>query len=165
MKTIPFEILDPAWDVFFDENEEKIQERIGLMSEQQPLLMVYLMSIGEDVMTEDEQESLFAYGAFAWNMLEQNGCKTEVTETILDEVEGQYAEMLDELEEQPPEVYVERINKMLESHNQSPLLNYILDVLDTEVEEEITGEENAGMMFTIIQVTVDTLLKAQAANN
>lgn len=165
MQTIPFEAIDQAWDGFFEEDEDKIQSRIAHMSEEQPLLMVYLMSIGDDVMNEDEQESMFAYGAFAWHILEQHGCKAEVTETILDEVEGRYAEMLDELDEQPPEMYVKRINELLDTHTQKELLNYLLDVLDAEVEEGVTEEENAGMMFTIIQVTVDCLLSAQAANN
>ncbi|MFK7971596.1 MAG: hypothetical protein AB8F95_14620 [Bacteroidia bacterium] len=161
IQTIPFDAIDEGWDNFFEENEDNIQKRIDGMAEKQQLLMVYLMTIGEDMMTEDEQESLFAYGAFAWFMLDKHGCHAEVTESVLDEVESGYAEMLEDLEQQAPEEYVKKINEILKTHNQGIMLNYLLDVLDTEVEEGVTGEENAGMMFTILQVTIDCLLKAQ----
>ena len=130
------------------------------MSEEQPLIMVYLMSVGEEILDEDEQESLFANGAFVWHVLRENGCTQEVTEEILNEVEGKHAELLEDLEALPPEEYVKHMNAVLSKHSQNELLNFMLDVLEEEVEAEDTNDENAGMMFTILQVVVDCLLEA-----
>jgi hypothetical protein len=161
MQTIPFEAIEKAWDEFFQEDEEKISRRMTGMSEEQPLMMVYLMSIGEEILNEDEQESLFANGAFAWYVLKEHGFDQEVTEAILNEVEGGHAELLDEMENLPAEEYVKHMNTLLTEHSQKELLNFMLDVLEEEVEAGDTNDDNAGMMFTVIQVVVDCLLKAK----
>ena len=162
MQTISFEVVDQAWDKFCDWTEEHTETRVKEISDVQPLLMVYLMAVGEDVFSDDEQESLFSLGVFVWHLLDEHGCKAEVTETILDEVEGGYAELLEELNDLPVEVYSERLNQQVNSHSQAPLMNYLLDVLGNDVDEEMISDENAGMMFTILQVVIDTLVKAKA---
>ncbi|MEZ4685187.1 MAG: hypothetical protein R3B47_03725 [Bacteroidia bacterium] len=162
METISFEAIEKAWDDFFQDDEDVISKRMTGMSEEQPLIMVYLMSVGEEILDEYEQESLFANGAFVWFVLKEHGCDQEVTEAMLDEVEGKHAELLEDLEALPPEEYVKHMNTVLASHNQHELLNFMLDVLEEEVEAEDTDDENAGMMFTVLQVIVDCLLEAKA---
>lgn len=161
MQTIQIEAIEKAWDDFFQDDEEKISKRMTGMSEDQPLLMVYLMSIGEEILNEDEQESLFANGAFAWHVLKENGCEEEVVEAVLNDVEGSHAELLDQMENLPAEEYVKHMNNLLQEHSQKELLNFMLDVLEEEVDAGDTNDENAGMMFTVIQVVIDCLLKAK----
>lgn len=164
MHTIPFEIAEDIFDEINAYNEDKITELVEVMGDEQPFLMVYMISAGEDELNEGEHELLFFLGTYIWMaMKKQSSSLGAVTEEVFDLVEEKNSKMLEYLSEESEMGLESFVEALLKDYKQSELLRLIVEVVEEEDDEEEEDEESMireemkGIIFIYLKIVIDCL--------
>jgi len=157
MNPIPVEILEETWEKMVDISSPEVSRLIDRMTNEQPLILAYLMAVGDDLFNEDERELMLFLGVVIWQvMLRGESPLPPITEETIDDVEDANFKMLEYLEGESEADFLETTTHMLENYNQSEILAHVLDGIMEESEEsdDMTGE-NQGMMMIFLKTVID----------
>ncbi len=158
MKPISLDIVEKTWNEIGGQAPEKGQEMINRMSEQQPIVLAYLMSTGEEVLNQDEKELLLYLGVVVWQMMSQGASSLpEITSEMIDEAEDVNMKMIEYLEGEPETAFMDTVEKMINNYNQPEVLRYVLEALMEEEPEEdcIIRDENIGIIMIFLKTVID----------
>ena len=156
MNTIPIETIQKVWDELEDNTEEAVASLIGKLSDEQAVVFVYLMAMGEDFFSEDEQELLFFLGMAIWKcMLEAGGKLDEVSEEVLAGAEEANMDLVMNMEKNDSESMEEHFEEILKDINQGPLFHFVLNQVLMETEEGTINETHFGIMFIYLKVVIE----------
>ncbi|MDX2284632.1 MAG: hypothetical protein NW241_10735 [Bacteroidia bacterium] len=154
MTPIPESIIESAVAWITNLDEDQIEELIEQYSDQQPFMFGFLLTMGEEDFSEDEQELFLYLGMVVWHAMSAHyGPLRAVEEADFSEVETSNLALLESLEDQPDEAFAKVAAGILLNHNQSQLLQYLVEVLQDE--QDILESENFGPMFIFLKILVE----------
>ena len=157
MNPIPADIVEKTWIQMAAMSPEDAPEMIDRMTQEQPLILTYLMAVGDELFNQDERELLLFLGIVIWKIMQQGDTPLpEITEEMIDEVEESNFNMLEYLDGESEKEFNETTAAMIENFNQKEILAHVLEAIMEEPEEgcEIT-EENQGMLLIYLKTVID----------
>lgn len=157
MKPISSAIVERTWKELGSMSPEAIPKIVQLMQEQQPFVLVYLLTIGDDILNEDERELLLYLGMVIWQiMLQGDTPLTKVTAADLDKAEEANMKMLKYLEGESEASLMDTVERMLSSYGQPEVLKYVVEALMEEPEEGcLIRDKNKGIMMIYLKTVLD----------
>jgi hypothetical protein len=140
-------------------NELSIHEaprRLELMNQRQPLILAYLMAVGDDLLNDDERELLLFLGLVVWEIMSQEAELPPVQENLLIAEETGNLRLMGELW-RDPERAIDRTIEFLDAYNQSEVLRMVFDAVMEEAadEEGEIRDENRGNLFVYLKTVID----------
>ncbi len=137
MQPLSAEIVEATWQKMATIPPSQAQELIEQMSRQQPLILAYLMSTGEDLLNHAERELLLYMGVVIWQMMQQGDKRPEsVTEAMLEQVDRRNLSMLEYLAGDSEEEFLGTVQALMDSYNQREVLRYAVETLMEGDEED-----------------------------
>ncbi|MEM6805701.1 MAG: hypothetical protein AAF696_30160, partial [Bacteroidota bacterium] len=134
MEQISAEIVDKTI-VWLEslEKEEEMEALIDGFGDEQPLLLAYLMSMGEGDLNEDERELLLFLGTFFWKVFKDAGHEVgEISEEKLEAISTSNIRLLEEAESEQGKNYEAVWESEIEGHPQPELIALLLENLEEE---------------------------------
>jgi len=134
---------------------------INVMRQEQPLILSYLLTVDDDILNQDERELLLYLGTVVWQMMSQGETPLpEITEEILDDVEKSNLKMLESLEGESEDGFVDVVEKIIDNYPQPEVLGYVLEALMEEPEEGgPIRDESKGIMMLDLKTVIDCFNK------
>lgn len=164
LNVVTEDIIDRVWNRAQEYPEEALNSLLEQFGDEQPLITTYLVSIGEDVLDDDEVDVLLFIGQLLWQMLKESGELPEVTEHHLNDVQAENAQLLDMLMEDDDSIDEDeaeaRFKAAMKDYAQQPMLDFTLEVIASSVEEGDIRPENFGNMVLYLKVMLDAFQKA-----
>ena len=157
MNPISSEVVEKTWKRMGEMPPQEMSKLVYQMSKEQPFVFAYLMGIGSDIFNQDERELLFYLGMVVWQMMSQGTTHLpKVTEELLDKAEELNLKMIRYLEGESELGFIQTIKKIMEGYNQLEVMNYVVEALVEESDEESTiRDENKGMMMFYLKTVID----------
>lgn len=156
MNTISAEIVERNWKELSDFNQKEATNVINEISLKQPLILAYLMAIGEELFDQDENELLLYLGVAIWKMMtEGDEPMPEVTEELLDKKEEKNFKMIEYLGGESESGFVEGVHRIFKGYNQPEILGFVIEALMESLEEGIIEDENVGLMMLYLKTVID----------
>jgi hypothetical protein len=127
------------------------------MSQEQPLILTYLLAVDEDAFNQDERELLLYVGVVIWKIMSRGETPIpEITEKILDAAEDKNIIILENLQGESDGDFLQVIAAMLENYNQVEVLRYVVEALFEDDEDDVDiREDNIGLMFIDLKTVID----------
>lgn len=153
--TITSEQLDQALEYVNQQlsDETSSEALMGQMSEQQPLMLAYLMSGDEEEMEEEEMEYLLYLGTVIWKAFDlAHPGLGEVIEPLLEEIEDKNAELFSESGDEADDLMT-TVENLMGDYTQPELLAFVSDALMDD--EEGISEEAMGEAFFVLKTVID----------
>lgn len=159
MKTIPAESVERLWDNFFNTPPEQFGATFERLMEQQPAVVVYLMTIEDMENPGEKTGNLCMIGVAALAvMLGHNPRLRQIMPEELEAREEENIKFLENLEEGPEMNYLSTVTKMYHSYNQPTLFEAVVSSLMSGNEDtpEMAPDE-IGMALLRIKTAIDCL--------
>jgi len=159
METIPQKIVEQIWQEQAQMNIFNIQSLVDLVKKEQPILLAFLMATNNDVYNQEERELLLYLGLAVWKMMRSGPQKPpQVTEERLDEIRNKNFEMAEYFVGEPDSTFEDTVRMIFENYNQRYVLEYVLDALFEEDEEDVEIRETSkGYIFLDLKTVIDCL--------
>ncbi|MCA9247520.1 MAG: hypothetical protein KDA42_10405 [Planctomycetales bacterium] len=162
---ISSELVTETWQRVASTEDDEAQMLIEQMTDEQPLLLAYLMAMGEQEPFDDhEGQMLFYLGLVVWQIMRE--CPTglaEVTPEILELSEQENEKLLERLAGEDEESWERAFASLLAEYPEPEVLRYIVHALvDEEDYEEGDDppmrEECRSAAFLDLKTVLDALI-------
>ncbi len=160
MTTVSDEVIDKSTDELHNLEDEELRNMVYKMSEEQPNLLSFLLSMGEDELTNEEQEVLLFLGVNVWNAFKKVKPLPQIPDEEIEKADKKNEDLLKYLEKEGEEGLTENAESMIDGHNQAPLLHYVINAImeeDMEEEEPLVSEENKGLIFLTMKSYIESI--------
>ncbi|HAR61967.1 MAG: hypothetical protein DKM50_10855 [Candidatus Margulisiibacteriota bacterium] len=158
MNPISVENIQARWSELEQLSMEEQEILVSDMSAAQPDILVYLTDVGEELLDQEEKEVLLSFAVVVWFIMsKENTTAKQVEEISLDEIEQKNIELLEALEVEAEETLWDKLELLLNEHNQSEIMNLIADELLSSVDENLIKEERFLLLLFILKTVVDAL--------
>jgi hypothetical protein len=157
VNSISSKIVEKTWEKVGSMSPLQGQKMIEQMSKQQPVILAYLMAVGDDLFNEDERELLLYLGVVVWQiMLQGDAPLSKVTEKALDKAERTNIKMLERFTNRSLNQMAKGVKEMLGNYNQKEVLSYVVEALMEEPEEGcLIRDEVKGIMMIFLKTVID----------
>lgn len=157
MKQVSLDTIEKTIDWLESlEDELEMEKMIDTFGEKQPLLLTYLMSMGEEDLHEEERELLLFLGVFFWKAFQEEGLgQEEVTEERLEELKHENLALLEAAESGKGKDYDRVWQESIENYKQPELLTYLVDTLEDE-ESYALRSNNFRAIQTYAKIALDS---------
>ncbi len=160
MATVSDEIIDQSTEELHNLEDEELRNMVYQMSEEQPNLLGFLLSMGEDELNNEEQEILLFLGVNVWNAFKKVKPLPQIPDEEIEKADKNNETMLNYLEKEGEEGLTENAEALVNGHNQAPLLKYVINAIieeDMEEEEPLVSEENKGLIFLTMKSYIESI--------
>ena len=149
MNRIILETIEKYWRKINAQSDEGvIFEVLKELYDRQPLLMTYLTVADKNSLNEDERQMMYYLGSFVIHlMLHESSTIAEVTEEEWEKVRRSNLRMLEFVaSEDSPKNFRRSMDDVIDTHNQTDLLRFILDLVMNDhsaksiLEKTMSGE-------------------------
>jgi hypothetical protein len=166
MNIISSEIVEQTWQEMNTLSAAKISSLINKLTKEQPIVLAYLLAVGDDIFNQDERELLLYLGVVVWKMMSQGDRPLpKVTEEQLDEIEEKNIKMLEYLEGEPDTDFIETVAMIVNDYKQQEVLKYVVEALMEETEEDaLITDENKGIMMIYLKTVIDCFDRESASD-
>ena len=157
MEPVSAEIVEKTWKRMASLPPRAIPKLIERMTNEQPVLLAYLMTADDDILNQDERELLLYLGVVIWQIMLQ-GAKPlpGVTEETLDDVETKNIKMAEYLQGETEAGFIEAATVIINKYRQPEVLKYVLEAIMEESEEGcVFQDENKGIMLLDLKTVID----------
>ncbi|KAA3659717.1 MAG: hypothetical protein DWQ10_08320 [Calditrichaeota bacterium] len=110
------------------------------------------------MLSKDERELLIYLGMVVWKIMTKfYGPLPKITNETLEAAEDRNIQMLEYLEGEPDEDFINTVSMLIENYNQSEILRYVVEAIieDDDDAVYISGEAK-GIMLLCIKTVIDT---------
>lgn len=163
MNIITEDHFEAAFNKLNDISENEVAAFIEVFQEKQPYVMVYLLAVCGDELTEDEREIMFLLGTIIWQSFGEAGIELPtVTETILEQTDENNVQMVEYFETESEDEFTQSIMNIISNHPQGELLEIVVTEImeDDEIRDDVKG-----MVFIALKVVIECLVNAVNAQN
>lgn len=163
METIKHELIDQSTEELHNLEEGELRKMVYQMSEEQPDLMSYLLTIGEQELSSEDQEVLLFLGLNVWNTFRKCQTLPFIGDQVIHQKNEANAALIDELEQNKEQGFTQLARSLIDDHNQEPMLEYIVQAIveeDMEEEEPLVNEENRDLLFLTLKTLVESISSA-----
>jgi hypothetical protein len=163
MKPISLEQIEKYAEEVDNLTDEKVEALIDQFSQNQPIMLAYLLTAFEEELTSDDNNWLLYTGVKIWYIVKNSVNKLpSITENQINEVDEQNEKMLDYLSQESEENFTDFANNLLANHNQSHLLEFaLMESLASEEEQMIDDmdegdiSDNQSLIFMGLKNMID----------
>ena len=160
METVPEEIIEQTWTRIASLSQDDSETLAHKMTEQQPIVAVYLSAVGGDLLTEEEHEIMLYIGLVVWQIMNSGKSRLPmVTEAALEDAEDRNLKILESMQDESPGDFWVAIKNLIQNYNQIEVLKYVLEALMEEDEDfavdDSVREEMKGMMLIYLKSVID----------
>ena len=157
MNKISSEIVEQTWQSMCTMPTEELPKMVEQLTNEQPVILAYLMAVGDDFFNQDERELLLYLGIVIWKIMSQGNMPLpEVSEEQLDEIEDSNIKMLEYLEDESNTDFITTVALLIDDYNQPEVLKYVVEALMEDSEEEYDiRDENTGIIMIYLKTVID----------
>ena len=156
MNTISAKIIENTWKKIGSMSPLSATQLINKMSEDQPVIITYLMAVGEDMLNQDEKELLLYLGVVVWKIMsEEKMTLSSVTEETLDTVDDSNMKMLQYLEGETEFDFIETVGTIFKNYNQPEVMRHVVEALMEDTEDYTIRDEMKGVMLIYLKTVID----------
>ncbi|MCF8371964.1 MAG: hypothetical protein K9H64_10100 [Bacteroidales bacterium] len=159
MRTISVEEIEKYLDEIDNTPENEVEAMVMKMSEEQAVVMPYLMAVGEEDFDETESEAFFFLGFSLWYIMRKiNDNMPLVTEEEIDAAENNNFKMLEVMSDETEAGISQLIEMIVENYNQPNLFGYVVESLMDEEDDDgelLFTPDNSGMMLIYLKTVID----------
>ncbi len=163
METVKHELIDESIEELHNLGEGELRNMVYQMSEEQPDLMSYLLTVGEQELSAEDQEVLLFLGLNVWNAFKKYQTLPFIPDQKIHQKKHENAALIDELEHNKEHGFTQLARSLIADHTQEPLLEYIVQAIveeDIEEEEPLVSEENRDLLFLTLKTFVESIASA-----
>ncbi|MCX7766200.1 MAG: hypothetical protein N2246_05780 [Candidatus Sumerlaeia bacterium] len=169
MKPISRREIDIVLQKINSATTREIKALVNRLAKEQPEILVYLLTVNEDMFSEAERQELVYLGLVVWQTMTQ-GIKSPVQITAEDIITAENAnyDFIASMFQGSPDGYMLAIDNLFKNYSQPALLNFIVEALmeenelseeDEEMEISPIREEVKGYMLVSLKTIIDCLDK------
>lgn len=159
MRTISVEEIKEYLDEIGNIPKKEVEAVVIQMSEEQAVVMPYLMAVGEDDYDESESEGFFYLGFSLWYIMRKiNDKMPMVSEEEVEAAENNNFKMLEVLSDETEAGITQLIEMIVENYNQPNLFGYVVESLMEEEDDDgelLFDPGNSGMMLIYLKTVID----------
>lgn len=158
MNKISGEIVERTWKEMFALSPDYYPKLVNKFSREQPVILAYFLAVGEEHLNEDEQQLFLYVGLVVWRMMSNGESQLpRVTKKMIQEAANKNIKMLEYLNEESESGFVETVETMIENYNQPEVLQFVVEALIEEDEENDSHirNESIGMMMIYLKTVID----------
>ena len=159
MRTISVEEIEKYLDEIDNTPENEVEAMVMKMSEEQAVVMPYLMAVGEDDFDENESEAFFFLGFSLWYIMRKiNDNMPLVSEEEIEAAENNNFKMLEVMSDETEAGISQLIEMIIENYNQPNLFGYVVESLMDEEDDDgelLFTPDNSGMMLIYLKTVID----------
>lgn len=161
MKPISSDIIEKTWKKLGGMSPRETQKLVDLMKKEQPFILVYLMAVGNDILNQDERELLLYLGMVVWQIMSQGETPlSKITEKILDNMEKSNIKMLEYLEDESDDDFIDIVEMTIIDYSQQEVIKYVVEALMEEPDEDcMIRDKNKGIMMIYLKTVIDCFNK------
>lgn len=160
MDPISLQVVEETWQKFSDLDPMLASDYVQLLSKEQPIVLAYLMTAGDDFLNQDERELLLYLGIVVWQIMKKGAVPVKrVSEKAIDDHEEKNMKMLEYLEGESDQELIDTVELIIENYNQVEVLKYVVEALMEGIddEEDDVRYENIGMMMIFLKTVIDCM--------
>lgn len=160
METISDDIIDESTEELHNLEAEELRKMVYKMSEEQPDLLNYLLTVGQEELSNEEQEVLLFLGVNIWNAFKKIKEPSFVSDKVIHEKNTHNEALIETLENNAHEGFTKAANDLIGDHPQAPLLGYVINAIveeDMEEEEPLVNEENKDLVFLTLKTYIESI--------
>lgn len=161
MDMISSERMESISDTVSRMASEELDLLIQRMAEAQPLLLGYLLTVGDDVYSEDERDVLLLLGVVVWRAMSEEAAGTELKAVDVDLLEVEQdvtARMVEFLDGETDADFAGTVELIVRNYNQRDVLRYVVQALMEDDEEDLAiREEHKGPLLLDLKTVISCL--------
>jgi hypothetical protein len=160
------EEIDQSWKQMEKLELNDVPKLVNKLGKDQPFILTYLMSTGDELLDQQEREALLFMGVMIWHIVSDFISEIpEITTDMLEDCEEKNMAMLEYLAGEPDSEFMDTTENIMAKYHQAELLRYIIDRLMEEPDKGIElNADNVGMMVIYLKTIIDCLDAATPAN-
>ena len=138
------------------DDDEQLENLIDEMGEEQPLMLAFLMEMGEDDFNDDEQELFLFLGVAVWQVMRgaNNGQLAAVSESTFEASKNDNLAFIQEVESGIRQDLLTSLASQPEEYPQADLLAFVIETI-TEEESYWIRPKNQSMMLAFLKIVID----------
>ena len=159
MRPLTFQEINALWQQKAEMEPEDIPQFVEAIGHKQPYIVGYLLAAGDEILGQSEREVIFFIGVMVLYIIDS----LEITlpeislESLMENEEKNY-KMLEYLSGEPESQFLDTVDAIMGSYNQSVLLKYIIDKIMEEPEKGVELVDNhLGIMAIYLKTVLDCL--------
>ncbi|MCA9733900.1 MAG: hypothetical protein H6696_11560 [Deferribacteres bacterium] len=158
MQRIDNEIIERTWESMNYLTLDESMTLVNQMTKEHPLIIAYLMTAGEEMLSKDERELLIYLGMVVWKIMTKfYGPLPQITNEVLEVAEDKNIQMLEYLEGEPDEDFINTVSMLIDNYNQSEILRYVVEaIIEENGDEASISDEAKGIMLLCIKTVIDS---------
>ncbi len=165
MRTVTRKEIQASMDRVHDMTENETRKFMRRMQKEQPYIQVYVAAICERREFDDENDvDAFAnLSGIIWHAM-RHAAGTPLVKVKghqIDKREEQIMQLYHYAEGEQESDWPRMLQAWMEGYNQQPLLEFVLDALNSPENPYAVTEEGSGMIFTYLKVVIDCLDSAK----
>ena len=156
MKPISSEIVEKTWQKIGGFSARQVEKLAERMSQDQPLILAYLMAVDSDLLDQDERELLFYLGVVIWQiMLQGDKPLPDITESMLDEAEEANTKFLEKHVGASEVKLAQASETLIRGYGQPEVFRYAVEALMESAREEEIRQDNLGILMINLKTVID----------
>jgi len=165
---ISAETVTQTWQRMSDTSPAHAQKIVEQMSEEQPIVLAYLLAMSEQPPFNEQDGQIFFYvGMVVWQIMKQSPKRLlKVTRKKLEQAERANEQFLEMLSSDTEADFVSATKTMLENHAEPEVLRYITEALmeeeDHDPDDPPMRDENRGLAFVYLKTVLDAFVRSLA---
>lgn len=165
--TISAETVTQTWQRIAQTSVSEAPQMVEQMTEEQPLILSFLLSLDGFPFNAHEREIIFYIGMVTWQIMKQSKRRlNKVTRRKLRKAEQANYDLLELLASDTEADFVSATQTMLDNHPEPEVLRYIVEAIMEEEEYEPDDppirEEYRGLAFVHLKIALDALVDSLA---
>ena len=160
METVSDDVIDASTEELHNLSDEELRNMVYQMSEEQPDLLSYLLTVGQEELSNEEQEVLLFLGVNIWNAFKKVKELPFIADKVINEKNSQNETLIETLESGAQEGFTQTATHLIEDHSQAPLLEYVIHAIieeDMEEEDPLIAEENKDLVVLTLKADVESI--------
>jgi hypothetical protein len=168
---ISAETVTRVWQDMARASPDEVPHLVNEMRVEQPVILAYLLAVGDAIFNQHERELIFYLGMVVWQMMKQSKRRQrKVTEKRLEQAEEANIDFLERLSASPEANFESATETMLVTYPEPEVLRYIVEAImeeeeDYDPDDPPIRDEYRGLAFVHLKTVLDALISSLAAES
>jgi len=165
---ISAETVTQVWQDMARASLDKVPHLINRMRTEQPVVLAYLLAVGDALFNQHERELIFYLGMVVWQMMKQSKRRLrKVTEERLEQAEEANYDFLERLSASLEADFESATEAMITTYPEPEVLRYIFEAImeeeDYDPDDPPIREEYRGLAVVYLKTVLDVFISSLAA--
>ncbi|MFB0534719.1 MAG: hypothetical protein ACETWR_07035 [Anaerolineae bacterium] len=166
---ISAETVTRVWQDMAQASVDEAPLFVNQMRVEQPVILAYLLAVGDSFFNQHERELIFYLGMVVWQMMRQSKRRLrKVAEKKLMQAEEANFDFLERLSASPEADFESATQAMIATYPEPEVLRYIVEAImeeeeDYDPDDPPIRDEYRGLAFVHLKTVLDALASSLAA--